>query len=43
VKEGVVADFDAQGNLVGLDIDHASKLTNLNQFITSGFAPQLQK
>ena len=25
IVEGLVADFDADGNLVGLDIDHASR------------------
>ncbi len=29
VAPGVVLDFDAQGRLVGLDIDHASKIVNL--------------
>lgn len=31
VKPGVVLDFDADGNLVGIDIDHASKVANLSQ------------
>ncbi len=31
VAEGVVLDFDAEGNLVGIDIDHASKHVNLRQ------------
>ena len=26
----VVLDFDAEGKLVGIDIDHASRLTNLS-------------
>jgi uncharacterized protein YuzE len=26
---GVVLDFDAEGKLVGIDIDHASKVANL--------------
>ena len=29
VAPGVVLDFDAEGNLVGIDIDHASKIVNL--------------
>lgn len=32
VAEGVVLDFDAQGNLVGIDIDHASQVVALEQF-----------
>lgn len=31
VKPGVVLDFDADGNLVGIDIDRASKVVNLSQ------------
>ena len=27
---GVVLDLDAEGNLVGIDIDHASKVVNLS-------------
>lgn len=29
VAPGVVLDFDSNGNLVGIDIDHASKIVNL--------------
>ncbi len=29
IAPGVVLDFDADGHLVGLDIDHASKIANL--------------
>ena len=35
VSEGVVLDYDAQGNLVGIDIDHASRKLNLREVITS--------
>ena len=31
VVPGVVLDFDAHGNLVGIDIDHASKIVNLTR------------
>ena len=30
VAEGIVADFDADGNVVGIDIDHASQKLDLN-------------
>ena len=30
VGEGVVVDFDADGNVVGIDIDHASQKLDLN-------------
>lgn len=29
IVEGTVADFDADGNLVGIDIDHASQKLDL--------------
>jgi uncharacterized protein YuzE len=35
VSEGVVSDCDADGNLVGIDIDHASQKLNLRELITS--------
>ncbi|MFA5864505.1 MAG: DUF2283 domain-containing protein [Phycisphaerae bacterium] len=31
VAEGVVLDFDAEGRLVGIDIQHASKVANLSR------------
>ena len=31
VAPGVVLDFDAEGNLVGIDIDRASKIVNLSR------------
>ena len=35
VSEGVVLDYDADGNLVGIDIDNASKKLELNELILS--------
>jgi uncharacterized protein YuzE len=35
VSEGVVLDYDADGNLVGIDIDHASRKLNLREVVTS--------
>ena len=34
VSEGVVLDFDADGNLVGIDIDHASAKLDLRELVT---------
>lgn len=31
VAPGVVIDFDEEGKLVGIDIDHASKIVNLSR------------
>lgn len=38
VSEGVVLDFDADGNLVGIDIDHASSKVDLTR-LTFDFLP----
>jgi uncharacterized protein YuzE len=35
VSEGVILDYDQQGNLVGIDIDHASSKLDLRELITS--------
>lgn len=31
IKPGVVLDFDAEDNIVGIDIDHASKIIDLSR------------
>jgi uncharacterized protein YuzE len=31
IAPGVVLDFDSQGKLVGIDIDHASQVANLTR------------
>ena len=31
VAPGIVLDFDENGNIVGIDIDHASKFVNLSR------------
>ena len=31
IAPGVVADFDADGKIVGIDIDHASRVVNLSR------------
>ena len=33
ISEGVVLDYDAQGDLVGIDIDNASKKVDLKQLV----------
>jgi uncharacterized protein YuzE len=33
ISEGVVLDYDAQGNLVGIDIDNASSKVELTQLV----------
>jgi uncharacterized protein YuzE len=35
ISEGVVLDYDAQGNLVGIDIDNASRKVELKKLVLS--------
>ena len=35
VSDGVVLDYDAKGNLVGIDIDEASRKLDLSEVTTS--------
>jgi uncharacterized protein YuzE len=35
ISDGVVLDYDAEGNLVGIDIDNASKKVQLKELILS--------
>ena len=35
VSEGIVLDYDTDGNLVGIDIDNASKKLELNELVLS--------
>lgn len=42
VSEGVVLDYDADGNLVGIDIDNASKKLELKELSLSKLPVELQ-
>lgn len=35
ISEGVVLDYDAEGNLVGIDIDNASRKVQLERLVVS--------
>ena len=35
ISVGIVLDYDAAGNLVGIDIDHASAKVQLNRLVVS--------
>ena len=35
ISEGIVLDYDAEGNLTGIDIDNASKKIDLKEVILS--------
>jgi uncharacterized protein YuzE len=36
ISEGIVLDYDAAGNLVGIDIDNASRKVQLGQLTLTG-------
>ena len=42
ISEGVVLDYDKDGNLVGLDIDHASLKLDLNELVLSKLPVSMQ-
>ena len=39
IAEGLVVDFDAKGDVVGLDIDHASRKLDLSKIETIALPP----
>ncbi len=39
IVEGLIVDFDADGNVVGLDIDHASRKLDLSRIETIALPP----
>lgn len=39
IVEGLVVDLDAEGNVVGLDIDHASRKLDLSKVETIALPP----
>lgn len=42
VSEGVILDYDADGNIVGIDIDNASKKLDLKQLVLSKLPTERQ-
>lgn len=42
VSEGVVLDYDTDGNLVGIEIDNASKKLNLRELIIDKMPSKVQ-
>lgn len=43
ISEGVVLDYDENGNLVGIDIDNASKKVQLNELILNQLPSNIMK
>ena len=42
VSEGIVLDYDAEGNLVGIDIDNASRKIDLKEVILSRIPAEVE-
>jgi uncharacterized protein YuzE len=42
ISEGIVLDYDAEGNIVGIDIDNASKKIDLKEIILSKIPTEVQ-
>jgi uncharacterized protein YuzE len=42
VSEGVVLDYDSEGNLVGIDIDNAGKKLELKTLVLSKLPTEIQ-
>jgi len=42
ISEGIVLDYDASGNLVGIDIDNASKKVQLKELTLSKLPTKIQ-
>ena len=42
VSEGVVLDYDAEGNIVGIDIDNASRKVDLKEVILSKLPAEVE-
>lgn len=43
VSDGVLLDYDAAGNLVGIDIDNASRKVQLGHLVLTGLAPEVER
>lgn len=43
ISDGVVLDYDAAGNLVGIDIDNASHKVELDRLVLSKLSPTVER
>jgi uncharacterized protein YuzE len=43
ISEGIILDYDAQGNLVGIDVDNASRKVDLSEVILSKLPAEIEK
>lgn len=43
ISEGIVLDYDSEGNLVGIDIDNASKILDLKELVLNKLPVEVHK
>jgi len=43
ISEGIVLDYDAAGNLVGIDIDNASRKVQLERLTLTGLRGEIER
>ena len=43
VSEGIVLDYDEDGNLVGIDIDHASLKLDIKELVLSNLPAEIKQ
>ena len=43
ISEGIILDYDAEGNLVGIDIDNASHKIDLKEIILNKIPSEVQR
>jgi uncharacterized protein YuzE len=43
ISDGVVLDYDAEGNLVGIDIDNASRKVALQRLVVNRLPSELER
>lgn len=43
ISDGVVLDYDAEGSLVGIDIDHASRRVQLERVVLTGIQGEIER
>lgn len=42
VSDGVVLDYDAEGNLVGIDVEHASRKLDLGKLVVDSMPGEIE-
>ena len=43
ISDGIVLDYDAEGNLVGIDIDQASRKMEMNEIVLTSMPSEVRQ